>query len=156
MAIRNIDKLLERALMIITRRPFLDKLGSDTVKQIKKRTRLGFGVREPEAQTNKLPDLQPQTVRERKRLKRNNKLTGPRATPTKSGINRTGSTLESLDYNVVGDEIQIRLSKDGERVATELIDLDRDYTFMNLSKGEVNEITKVIEDEIVKELSKIK
>lgn len=152
LGIEDIGKILSNAVKAVSNKRTLDKVGEDLVERIKTRTRLGKGVKKPEGVAHQLPTLQPKTKRNRKSLKRSGKLTGPGATPAKSGINRTGETLESLDHEVGNKEIKIRLNSRGERVASELINQDRDFTFMNVSKPELNSIVETLDKEIQKKI----
>ena len=152
MAIDDIRKIIQSAVDTITDRRTLDKLGEDLVERIKTRTRTGKGVREPEARPHRLPALKTNTKRNRRRLKRQGGLTGPGATPAKSGVNRTGTTLNSMSHRVQDNEIQIRLDAKGEDVAEDLIRIDKDYTFMNVSQPEIKAFVEALEKEIEKKI----
>lgn len=152
LAINDITKIIQAAVDAVKDKTVLDKIGEDLVERIKTRTRTGKGVREPEGRAHKLPDLKTKTKANRRSLKRSGKLTGKGAVPAKSGINRSGATLDSLKHTVSGDEIKIRLDSEGEMVAADLIKLNSDYTFMNISKPELKAVTEVLDKEIQKKI----
>jgi hypothetical protein len=132
------------------------KVAADAaIDHMKKRTRLGKGVKEPEGKTTSLKKLEPSTVEIRKSLRKQGKLTGPGATPGKSGINRTGKTLESLNTKALDGSVTIQLDQEGERVASELIKIDKDFTFMNLSKVEVKTMTEILEKAVATAAKKL-
>lgn len=152
MAITDLDKIIKKALEVATSKETLNKLGENLVDRIKKRTRLGNGVKENEGGSHKLPSLKPKTVTRRKQLKKAGDLTGPRATPAKSGVNRSGQMLESMDHKVSSSTIEIGLDQEGTRKATDLIKQNPDFTFMNVSKAEVAGLADILENEITKKL----
>lgn len=131
------------------------ELAEEALESVKRRTKLGRGVGKPEGPSNKLPSLKTKTVSTRKSLKRTGGLSST-ATPAKSNVTRSGKTLDSLKVEIKSDGFNIELDKRGERVAKELIAIDKDYTFMNLSKAEVNRLVKIIEQQIQRFVGKIK
>lgn len=131
------------------------KLAEEALESVQRRTKLGRGVNKPEGPSNKLPTLKTKTVSTRKSLKRSGKLSSS-ATPTKSNITRSGKTLGSMKSKIKSDGFDINLDKRGERVAKDLIAIDKDYTFMNLSKAEVKRLVKIIEQQIQQFVGKIK
>lgn len=138
----------------VNKKENLKEAADSAIEQMKKRTRLGKGVKEPEGSTTPLKKLEKSTVEVRKSLKSQGKLTGPGATPAKSGVNRTGKTLESLNSKALDGHVTIQLDQEGERVAADLINIDKDFTFMNLSKVEVKTMTEVLEKAVEKAAKK--
>jgi hypothetical protein len=141
----DISKLAKKAVDEAKSEKTLKKLATDLVERVQKRTRLGRGVKKEEGPTHVLPRLKNKTINERKRLRRQGDLTGPGATPTKSGINRSGDTLESMHAEVDKGKIEIKLDAKGTKVARELETLDEGFTFMNLSSAEVKSAISFIE-----------
>lgn len=115
---------------------------------MKKRTRLGNGVIENLAPTHKLKKLKTSTVKERRRLKKIGFLTGPGATPAKSGLNRTGSLLEDIKLNVQKARVQFKLgTTDNVKKAQNLkkiVKTGNRYVFMNLSNAEFKSFLKSV------------
>jgi hypothetical protein len=148
----RISKLAQEAIDAATSKETLTSLGNALADKVKNRTRLGRGVKKDGAASHALPKLKEKTVVNRKRLKERGKLTGPGATPAKSGINRTGTTLESMTSKVTQNSIEIKLDSSGERVTKELIGLSDEFTFMNLSKPEIKFAESFIENAINKVL----
>jgi len=134
---------------------FLKQICQALIKRIRVRTRLGKGAKPPEGDryptAHKLPKLKDKTILRRKRMKRAGKLTGPGARPPKSGINRTGGTLNQIHIAASGREVSLRLGQKGKRIAIELAKINPDFEFFNLSKAEFN----FLRDEIQKEVDKI-
>lgn len=150
----DIGKIVTQALQSNTA---LNNAGKSMKRAITKRTRLGYGVSENGADRHKLPNLSPKTVENRKRLKKAGKLTGPKATPGKSGLNRTGEMLESIKYASGKGKLEIRLGDaKQEQKAQDLVDLNPNYEFMNLSKPEIVRMIKAMTGTILGILKKIK
>lgn len=136
MTIDEFTKALNQATAEIFKRRNLKGLGDDLVVRIRKRTRLGKGAKGIDHPATKLPPLKKNTVQRRKLAKRVGTLTGRGATPGKSGINRSGKTLNRMHSRVVGTTLEIKLDKDGEDVAKHLLRRDSQWEFMNLTKPE--------------------
>ena len=156
----NLKDLSEYVIRTLKFKKAWEAAAKKAVKSVQKRTRSGKGVKLNEGPTHKLPQLKDKTVKERIRLQSQGRLKGPGARPEKSGLNRTGDLLGGVKYTAKEGEAILKLAdSDEERKADELIDLDSDYEFFNLSKQEVEEFTKEIEktvDDELKKLSKIK
>lgn len=143
----------------------LDALNSKEVLQagadvaleaIPKRTRLGKGVVEAEGAATNLPQLKDKTKYNRGQLKKTGKLTGPGATPAKSGLNATGAMLSGMTAKIAGDNFTINLADDQqEKKAEYLIQQNRGFTFMNISNAELNRVVKAMSDAVAKILSRI-
>jgi hypothetical protein len=143
----DISLLVQSAVDEIKDKNNLKEAAENTIERIQQRTRLGKGVNKPEGSATPLKKLEPKTVEVRKSLKSAGKLTGKGASPAKSGINRTGKTLDSMHSVSKKGEVTIQLDKEGERVATEVQAIDpQRFTFMNLSKAEVTAMVKELEE----------
>jgi hypothetical protein len=152
--LEDIKGLLLEAIDIVQDKKTLEEAGKELVPEIQKRVRIGKGVNKPEGSPTALKPLEPKTKLIRKDLKRKGLLSGPGATPAKSGVNRTGKTLEGMHAEAKDGELEIKLTGDGQRVALELAKIDSQrFTFMNLSKGETKRLVDFLEDK-VKSLSK--
>jgi hypothetical protein len=143
----DIPLIVQSVVDEIKKKDNLQEAGDLVVERVKTRTRLGKGVITSGGTATPLKALEPTTVEIRKSLKNQGKLTGPGATPAKSGINRTGSTLESLHAIASDSKVVIQLDVEGEKVAKRLLDLDRNgFTFMNLSKAELKAMADLLEE----------
>lgn len=156
-SIKKIQFIVETAIKEVEKKDNLKEAADVAIERMKKRTRLGKGVLKPEGQATSLKPLEPSTVNIRKTLKKAGRLTGPGATPSKSGVNRTGATLESLHSVAKDGAVAIELDADGTKVAEDLIKIDKQrFTFMNLSKAEVKAMTDVLEEKVQKLDSKLR
>lgn len=138
-----------------TNKRLLRNIAKTLVKRIRTRTRLGKGVKpaigDDFQKTHRLSRLKESTIQRRRRLKRAGGLTGPQAQPARSGINRTGRTLNRLHFSIFGNKLEIKLDQMGEKIVEHLLDIDPEFDFMNLSAAEF----RFIIDEIEKEINKI-
>lgn len=153
----DIAKKLPQIIKETLDKKLLDDIGNTSVSRIRKRTRTGKGVKENDGPTHKLPSLKPSTIKRRQNLKSKGKLTGPGATPARSGVNQTGKTLNEMNYKVKGrDSVEIRLSPEGEKRAENIIGINSNYEFMNLSKSEIKALIKIVEEKIISVINKLK
>lgn len=152
----KLSKITQIIKTAITKKSVLDAAGKSAVESIVKRTRLGRGVGKNLGSSSPLPRLKESTVKTRKYLKQKGQLTGPNATPAKSGLNRTGELLNSVEYKISSGSVNIELAdKANKDKATDLIKIDKDYTFMNLSKPEFARMIKAMSDQVAKILKRI-
>jgi hypothetical protein len=150
-SLNKINLLVQAAVNECTRKENLEEAANAVIERVKTRTRLGKGVNKPEGNAVPLKKLEPKTVEVRKALQKAGKLSGTGAKPSKSGINRTGKTLDSMHAVAKNKEVTIQLDNDGEKVATELAAIDPSrFTFMNLSKAEVKAMTDILEEKVQK------
>ena len=152
--LNDIAALVKAAVVKLTDKDVLAEIAEVIKEDVKKRTRLGRGVPKSEGPSTLLKPLEPSTKRKRRYLKSKGKLTGPGATPAKSGLNQSGQMLDSLEVKTKDGSFTLTLDQEGLRKAeyVEAIDKQR-FTFMNLSKGEVQRIIKLLEIEARKALS---
>lgn len=147
----DIAKLVSLAIEEVTKKENLEEAAIVAIERIKKRTRLGKGVTKPLAEATPLKKLEPSTVRVRKSLKSQGKLTGPGAKPSKSGINRTGKTLDGIFASAKTGQVEIELRPESQRVAEELLKIDSQrFQFMNLSKAEVKVMIEILQEKVQK------
>jgi hypothetical protein len=135
----------------------LEEAGKVLVESIPLRTRLGRGVMDPEGPTHPLPKLAVKTKSNRKLLDKQGKLTGPGATPAKSGLNQTGALLSGLRFAVGRGKLEVRL-KDAEQEekAQNVLKINPQFQFMNVSNAEMNRMIKAMSVKITEILNKIK
>ncbi len=145
--LKDLGKILRSAL---TSKRLLEAVGKSATRSIKKRTRVGKGVKENLDGPHKLPQLKSKTVSVRKSLKRSGRLSGKAASPTKSNVTRSGDMVDSIEFAVGKSKIEIKLgSSEQETKAERLLDINSDYQFMRISKQEfkraVQSATKLLE-----------
>ena len=130
----DLPKIVEKAIRSKT---VLEAVGKSIERSVRRRTKTGKGVRNNLDSPHPLPRLKEKTVANRKQLKRKGKLTGQGATPRKSNLTQTGKMLDNIESIPFRGGVEIRLKDRSERnKAADLQKLDRDYTFMRVSKQE--------------------
>jgi hypothetical protein len=145
---RIVKRLLEREVIL--------KEGAKAIERaIPRRTRLGKGVKENLGPTHKLPSLRESTVSIRKKLKKTGGLTGPGATPKKSGFNRTGDSLNNLKVEVSRGKIEVSLAPADQDKLIDALQIDPDYQFMRLSRAEFRRMLIAMTKRIEQALKKI-
>ena len=154
--ILDINKIVAAVLATIEDPKNLKEAADVAIDLAQTRTRLGKGVLKAEAKPTPLKKLTPRTVEIRKGLKKEGKLTGKGATPKRSGINRTGETLESMYAKSKRGEVEIQLDKRGTKVAAELEKISTNFIFMNLSKSEAKAMVAVLNEKVRKLGEKLK
>lgn len=149
----DIGRIIEQALKSKT---VLEAGGKSATRAIKKRTRLGKGVKENLGPSHKLPQLKTKTVTNRKLLKKKGELTGVGATPAKSAVNRSGEMIDSVNFGVGRGKLEIKLKGSKQEMkAQNLLKISSDYAFMNLSKAEFNRMIKSMSGAITQILKRI-
>lgn len=141
-SLSDIDKIIRQALSTAAVK---DAIGKSATRQIKTRTRTGKGVEKNLEKSQKLPGLKPKTKTRRRQLKRAGGLTGRGATPAKSNLTRSGKLVDSVQYERTADGVEIKLDRSQEEKAQALIQINRGYTFMKLSKAEFNRVVKAVQ-----------
>lgn len=138
-------KLLEIGNRIITEsgsNGIIQTLGDGANSLIKKRTRLGYGVSSQEGDKERLNPLSDSYKKQRKLHPKSSDTT-----PTKSNLTRTGDMLNSLTAEVGQSSVKLtfkgKLNIDKAGFVTE-----GGRPFMNLSKAEVNQLKKLLNDTI--------
>lgn len=191
--IKDFEKKLEQAfkkgLDIAVSDRFLNQIGASTVRIIRKRTKLGFGVRKNNGSKFKLLKLSDSYVAQRRNklgfwtnangivvpittltgkelkafrasksarkqvtknrafLKQHNPKLSSDTSPKKSNLTQTGNMLdEGLGHIVLDNKIHIGMM-DGEN-AKKAAFVSKKRPFLNLSKAEINQITKIIRTRI--------
>ena len=143
---KQLDELMRK---VIARRN-LDAVGEMVADQIRKRTRLGYGVEDDGKSQKKLKKLSNGYKDWRKKNRR--ALSGD-TTPARSNLTQTGDMLDSIEHKVQGDSVEIsvngRFNQDKARWVTE-----GGRPFMNLSKAERNMVADMFRD-IIKDTIKL-
>lgn len=141
------DRILEAALGTET----MKKVAQQAAERVRTRTRVGKGVDSPGKSAKPLPKLKESTVARRKRDQKTGNLTGPGARPARSSLTRTGDMLDAITPKWAEGKAEVVIEGAEEnRKAREVQDLG--FTFMNLSRGELDGLARIIKEEVRKKL----
>ena len=144
-------RAFEKALDKVVRSSSFRKIAEDLVVQIRKRTRLGYGVKEGGKQ-NKLTKLSDSYKEYRKKNK--GKLSN-QTTPSKSNLTLTGEMLDSMQVKVEGGTIVVSFgTKFAGQKAKWVTTAKEQRRFLDLTTGERKQIAEEIRQLIIKELTR--
>lgn len=149
----NVKQLLAKLETLVDdviNQELTDKVGRKVVNTVKARTRDGYGVKSNGARKQKLKKLREPTKRIRKDLKKKGRLSG-KTTPETSNLTRSGRMLDNIGYSASSREVNVAPKGKEQQKAR---DVSKDRPFMNLSKKEIKEVTKLVADEIIKGIKK--
>lgn len=145
--LKAIDKAAEKRTM--------EAIGSLSTIMIKERTARGRTFDKIGGKNVKFKPLDKDTVTRRKSLKKQGKLTGPKATPKKSSVTRSGDMINSTDWKARKGETTIQPKERKERKkAQDNADLGRKY--IGLTKQEINKLTKVVKSILIRAIESIR
>lgn len=141
------DRIIEAALGVDT----MKKVARQAAERVRTRTRVGKGVDSHGKSATPLPKLKDTTVDRRKRDQKAGNLSGPGARPARSSLTRTGEMLEALTPKWAEGKAEVVIvGGEQNRKAREVQDLG--FTFMNLSRGEIEGLAKIIQAEVRKKM----
>jgi hypothetical protein len=144
MSFDKLSKKIQAAIQI--QKSLMDDIGKLVTKNVKTRTRRGFGVTKEGGSSTKLVALSDPYKKRRKQLKAQGKLS-PETTPAKSNLTRTGAMVDSLEYTI--DKETVTISVTGAHNKTKAKEQGkRGRVFMNLNKREIKDIADVIKKAI--------
>lgn len=128
------------------------EIGQDVSKNVKDRTRSGFGVEDNGAKAVKLKALKSSYKKERRRLRKTGKLSSD-TSPAKSNLTKTGEMVDSVTYTADPKSVNIYIKgpKNKEKAKYQV---NEGRSFMNLSKREIQDITDIIEEKLKKDIRK--
>ena len=153
MKLEDVSKLIDKAMEKAKDKKVLEAIAKDIVKQIVKRVRLGYGVSD-DSKPSKQKKLAPLSAgykeQRRKGLKRSLHST---ASPAKSNLTLTGDMLEDLHYEVRDGKIRLYFKKEFSRKKAEWNTEKR--PFMQLTTGELEQVTEMVRQAILKEFGKL-
>lgn len=133
-----VKRKLETALKQLATPAFLLEVGEQVKKDIIKRTKLGYGVSEPEGGQSKLKPLSGNYTVQRKKLPLDSTTS-----PKKSNLTQTGKMLN--DIKVKGHETTITLTLGSELSNNKAKwNADMGRVFFNVSKVQVTKLTSLI------------
>lgn len=135
----------------------LREIGNETAERIKVRTQSGKGVSENNKEATPLKKLKRSYIEQRKKKKSE---LSPKATPSRSNLTRTGQMLESMKVTSVKIG-SVTIGPSGSRTDSDLnnkevagyVSLER--PFLNLSRAELNGLTRLIHEKLNSILGRI-
>lgn len=152
--VRIWDKLVSTIEKATVDNPTLKRrLGQETIKEVRDRTRKGLGV--GKGKTDKLlKPLSDGYVFQRKTLRKSGKLSGE-TTPSKSNFTKTGEALDTLTFKVTKDGVNVTPKDEKNKIKFK--DQDKnEREVLKLTKEEEQKLTNLVADEIVKSLKNFK
>lgn len=153
--VKKITKELEQT---VKSKAFYDEIGEEVSTQIRKRTRLGYGIGGAESQV-KLKPTAPSTKKSKEYKKKKGKLSD-QTTPKKSNLTDTGQLLDSIQHKASLQKVVIdfkNLRKDSEIGNKELAShVQVDRPFFGLTNPEKNRLRRLIEKKIQEMVKRLK
>lgn len=135
---RKIEKALREAQKNIKKKRVLDPIGEKLADEIKKRTRLGYGVDGNGGRQQKLKPLKDSTRRSRKYMKNAGKL-HPETSPARSNLTMTGDMTDSIAHKARDGKITLEV---GTPYA--IFHQEGDRPFMHLTGDQVRIQEKIL------------
>lgn len=135
-----IRKKVEEKLALLLSPQTLNTVGATFAEQIKKRTRLGYGVPDPGVAQEKLKPLSDDYKKWRKENK--SKLSDA-TTPAKSNLTQTGEMLDSITYRVEGRSVILFFSNAFAKYKA-WANTERGRPFFTLSKAERKQLRDLL------------
>lgn len=153
----KIKKELEKT---VKSKAFYDEIGEGVANQIRKRTRLGYGVNASGAQV-KLEPTAPATQKAKQQKKKEGKLSN-QTTPKRSNLTDTGQLLDSIHHKSTNDKTTIQFknarknSEIGNKRLAEIVQFIGGRIFFELTNPEKNNLKRVIEKKIQELIKRLK
>lgn len=152
---KRFQDALESVIKELSGRKSLNKIGKLGVKLIRTRTKLGKGVDRTGGTARALKPLKRSYIEQRKRDRAKGKL--HRSTsPSKSNLTRTDQMLNSLDFQIRGNSIDIEPSddrrSDSDLTNQEVADFveSQGRKFLNLSGNEIKQIIQSVRKDLIR------
>lgn len=145
----DFDKEMEKLIKSVSKKSNFERIGEFAANLIKKRTLLGYGVRDQGGKKEKLKALSAKY----KDFRKKNPPTGP-TTAGKSNLTYTGDMLNAVDYKVNGTNIEIGIFDDAESEKA-FWNMLNDREFINLSDSEIKQVGQYIKKIIDEEINKL-
>lgn len=150
LTLKQLQQKLDSLVDDVVNKELTDKIGRKVVNTVKARTRDGFGVKNNGDRKGKLKAIKKATKNIRKDLKKKGRLSG-KTTPETSNLTRSGRMLDNIKYKASKNEVVIAPKGKEQEKARKV---SKDRPFMNLSKKEIKEVTKLVADEIIDGIKK--
>ena len=152
MTFKQLGIKLKRLVDNVVDNELLNEIGKRTTKQVKDRTRKGFGVEEQLGPKTRLKPLTTKYKKRRAKLRKRGKLSSE-TSPNKSNLTKSGEMLDSTDYTISRDTVTV--APKGRRNKEKASAQEKaGRTAYNISKSENKELLKFIENEITKDIKK--
>lgn len=132
-------------------KPLMNRIGIEVAQLVKTRTRKGFGVSANLAPQKRLKGISESYKKQRKRLAAQGRLSGE-TTVNRSNLTKSGDMLDDITHTSTTNTATIFIKGSKNRGKAERGAKER--PFMNLSKSEVNKITKIVTEEFNKDINK--
>lgn len=151
---KDLVKELRKIITEATKRETVKAITDSTQKNIEERTRKGFGLSES-GNKRPLKSLRPRTVKIRKQLKEDGKLTGEGAIPQKSNVSRSGDLLKTMVTKSKKGEGEIKYNKqESQRKLGALLKLHSGFRFFGVTNEEekniITNLRKIVNNAIRK------
>lgn len=124
-----------------------------SAENVKTRTRRGFGVKKEGDRAEKLKGISESYKKQRRRLKKQGKLSSD-TSPAKSNLTRSGEMVNNVKGKVESSTKGTILIDGDKNRNKAKYQAEEGRTFMNLSKAEIKDIEKVIEQHIKNDITK--
>lgn len=154
-----VKKVTDELTKTVKSKSFYDEIGEEISNQIRKRTRLGYGISGTDTRTKLLPTKRStQLAKERKKKAGTlSKLT----TPKRSNLTDTGQLLDSIEYKSTTDKTTIQFddgrrdSEIGNKKLAQYVQ-DQGRKFFGLTAPEKNQLRRLIEKKIQEMVKRLK
>ena len=154
----NIKELQRKLIRVIdkTVNNTLKEMGEESVDLITLRTIDGGKVVQNEGRRKKLPKLKRSTINRRTSLSRRGQLSGD-TSPSKANNTKSGHTLNSIDSNISLSANSIKIGTEDNTANERIKQLHKSgREFLNMSKVEVNKITKTLSKALKRALKQVR
>lgn len=154
------EKITKELEKTIKSKAFYDEIGKGVATQIRKRTRLGYGVNASGAQV-KLEPTKPSTQKAKQKKKEQGKLS-PQTTPKRSNLTDTGQLLDAIHHKSTDSKTTIQFkdsrknSELGNKKLAEVVQFIGGRIFFELTNPEKNNLKRVIEKKIQELIKRLK
>lgn len=149
---KHLQDKLQDAVDHVTSKTYMNELGNDLIKDIQKRTRLGYGVEESLGKQAKFKPLAESTKKSRKYKKRKGELSGD-TSPAKSNLTETGDMVKDLYIQTKLNKLELKLKTQLSRDKAGWNE-EKGRTFLNISGPQYKQLVKTIQKTISEKLKK--
>ena len=150
MTVKELKRKLDSIILDTVNKTLTTEIGKQVVKQVRNRTQRGYGVAENNGKQQRLKPLKPATKAIRKGLAGKGQLS-PNTSPGKSNLTRSGKMLNNINYTASENKVVVSV-KGAQKIKA--MDVSKERPFMNLSKTEINAVTKTVKEAIVNDIKK--
>ena len=152
MTFKKLEIQIKAVIEGLIKKSTMQEIADLSKNLVVQRTGKGFGVNTPEGKKVKLKGISESYKKERKRLRKQGKLSGD-TTPQKSNLTKSKQMLDSVDAKASTAKATVFLNNPQAKNKAEYQSA-QGRAFMNLSKAEVEKIKKLIEKKIIDDINK--